>query len=231
MDGVKVRGIVTRAVRYGESDMLVTLSTLENGVITATARGCLKPKAKLRFAAEPMNFGDYVLQGSGARYIISECSQIESFFPIVSDLEKYYAATLILEVLQKVCVQTNPQMIALGLKALDELAYKDKEVDCVIRDFLLETLMLNGNQLDFNVCNICKCTLENQCYFSISDGVLCSHCKGLDGVPIDGYSLKFLQGQTDATKTIKRKSNMFLADTVYNLLGVRISNHYFTELV
>ena len=44
---VKVKAIVTRAVPYNESDMIVTLVGVDTGVLTATAKGCLKPKAKL----------------------------------------------------------------------------------------------------------------------------------------------------------------------------------------
>ena len=63
MEELKTKAIVVRAVPYHETDMIVTLVSLEYGKLTATARGCLKPKAKLRYAAEPMNFGDYLLSG------------------------------------------------------------------------------------------------------------------------------------------------------------------------
>ena len=53
----KIKAIVTRAVPYRESDMVLTLVSPEEGRLTASARGCLKPRAKLRYAAEPMNFG------------------------------------------------------------------------------------------------------------------------------------------------------------------------------
>ncbi|MCQ2603339.1 MAG: DNA repair protein RecO, partial [Clostridia bacterium] len=110
MELKKVTAIVTRATRYHETDMIVNLVSLEEGRITATARGCLKPKAKLRYAAEPMNFGEYMLSGSGDRYIIADCSQIESFSPITYDLDKFYASSLILEVLQKLSAISQPQL-------------------------------------------------------------------------------------------------------------------------
>ena len=119
---VKVKAIVTRAVPYNESDMIVTLVGVDTGVLTATAKGCLKPKAKLRYAAEPMNFGDYVLSGRNGRYIVTECSQIESFSSITYDIEKYYAASMILETLQRGSKDANPDLFILSLKALDALA-------------------------------------------------------------------------------------------------------------
>ena len=48
VEAIKTKAIVTRAVPYRESDMIVTLVSVDFGKITASARGCLKPKAKLR---------------------------------------------------------------------------------------------------------------------------------------------------------------------------------------
>ena len=95
----KIKAIVTRAVPYRESDMVLTLVSPEEGRLTASARGCLKPRAKLRYAAEPMNFGEYMLAGKGDRYIVTDCVQYDSFSPVTSDIDRYYAACMILELL------------------------------------------------------------------------------------------------------------------------------------
>ena len=83
----KVKAIVTRAVPYRDSDMVLTLVSLEEGRLTASARGCLKPRAKLRYAAEPMNFGEYMLAGKGDRYIVTDCVQYDSFSPVTADID------------------------------------------------------------------------------------------------------------------------------------------------
>ena len=226
---VKVKAIVTRAVPYNESDMIVTLVGVDTGVLTATAKGCLKPKAKLRYAAEPMNFGDYVLSGRNGRYIVTECSQIESFSSITYDIEKYYAASMILETLQRGSKDANPDLFILSLKALDALAYSECDSDDVSRDFLLGFLYISGNKLDFRHCNVCKCDIEGNAYFKDSDGIVCEHCKGLDGILVDNLSRGYLAKQTDISHPLKVKANLLLADFVYMTTGVRISTHYFTE--
>ena len=226
---VKVKAVVTRAVPYNESDMIVTLVGVDTGVITATARGCLKPKAKLRYAAEPMNFGDYVLRGRGGRYVVTECSQIESFSAITCDIEKYYAASLVLETLQKGSKEANPDLFIIALKTLDTLAYGEAEADDAVRDFLLELLNISGNGLDFEHCNVCKCDIEGNAYFKDADGIVCEHCKGLDGILVDSVSRAYLAKKTDISHPLKIKANILLADFVYMMTGVRISTHYFTE--
>ncbi len=226
---LKVKAIVTRAVPYNESDMIVTLVGVDTGVLTATAKGCLKPKAKLRYAAEPLNFGDYVLGGKNGRYIVTECSQIESFSQITCDIEKYYAASMILETLQKGSREANPELFILALKTLDTLAYGEQNADDASRDFLLGFLDISGSKLDFEHCNACKCDIEGNAYFRDSDGIVCEHCKGFDGILVDNLSRGYLAKQIDISHPLKVKANLLLADFVYMTTGVRISTHYFTE--
>lgn len=230
---LKIKAIATRALPYNESDMIVTLVGVECGRITATARGCLKPKAKLRYSAEPMNFGDYVLSGRGGRYVITECSQIESFSSITADIDRYYAASLVLEVLQKLSVEPQPDLFVCALKTLNNLAYTDAETDEIVTDFLLETLKICGNELDFAHCNLCMCNLEGTAYFKDSDGVVCEHCKGLDGyIPIDETTRKYLSGENRAIPhALRVKANLLLSEFVYITSGVRIGTHYFTEQI
>ncbi|MBO5654701.1 MAG: recombination protein O N-terminal domain-containing protein, partial [Clostridia bacterium] len=52
MDAKNVTAIVTRAVPYGDADMILTLVSVEDGKLTVTGKSCLKPKAKLRYATE-----------------------------------------------------------------------------------------------------------------------------------------------------------------------------------
>lgn len=229
---LKVKAIVTRAVPYNESDMIVTLVGVETGKITATAKGCLKPKAKLRYAAEPMNFGDYVLTGRNGRYVITECSQIESFSAITLDIERYYAASLTLEVLQKLSIDSQPDLFIHALETLNNLAYTDKEPDVIVTDFLLSALKDNGNELDFAHCNVCKCDLDGAAYFKDADGVVCGHCKGFDGIPIDATQRQYLSGENrNIPHFLRVKANLLLSDFVYIMLGVSIGTHYFTEQI
>ena len=49
----KASGIVLSAVNYGESDKILNIFTLEQGVVSAKIKGVKKAGAKLRFSAEP----------------------------------------------------------------------------------------------------------------------------------------------------------------------------------
>ncbi len=231
MEEIKTKAIVVRAVPYHETDMIVTLVSPEYGKLTATARGCLKQGAKLRYAAEPMNFGDYMLGGKSGRYIIAECSQIESFSSITTDIDKYYAASLTLEVLSKLTPDgAQPKLFIDALTALNDLAYTERDVDEVITDFLLLALKDNGSDLDFAHCNVCKCDLSGDAYFDVADGIVCEHCKNFGAIKIDAVSRAYLSGEKrDIPHTLKQRANMLVSDIIYTLLGTRIGSHYFAE--
>lgn len=228
-ENIKTKAIVTRAVPYKESDMIVTLVGVEAGKITATAKGCLKPKAKLRYAAEPLNFGEYVLSGKNGRYVITECNQIESFSAVTSDLDRYYAAFMALETLDKLSREPQPRIFMRTLSCLGDLAYAtDKEVDAIVTDFLKDILAESGNALDFEHCSVCRCDIENEAYFSDRDGIVCKHCKSFDSIPIDAAVRSYLCGESALHQT-RVKANILLANLVYQMTGVRIGAHYFTE--
>ena len=228
---LKTKAIVVRAVPYHETDMIVTLVSAEYGKLTATARGCLKPKAKLRYAAEPMNFGDYLLGGKAGRYVIADCSQIESFLPITSDIDKYYAASLTLEVLSKLTPDdAQPALFVDALGALNELAYGEREADEIVTDFLLAALNDNGNSLDFAHCGICGCLIEGDAFFSVADGIVCEHCKTFGCTLVDKVSRAYISGENRAiSHALKLRANLVLSEIIYELLGTRIGSHYFAE--
>lgn len=228
---IKTKAIVTRAVPYRESDMIVTLVSVELGRISASARGCLKPKAKLRYAAEPLNFGEYVLQGREGRYVISECNQIEAFSSVTAEIDRYYAACLVLETLDKLSREPQPQVFMSALTALGELAYSDRNCDMIVTAFLKSVIEYSGFALDFAHCNVCKCDIEGEAYFSDRDGIVCRHCKGMTDVPVDALSRAYISDGAEASHELIMGANNLLSNLVYLMLGVRIGAHYFTESI
>ena len=232
MDAKKVTAIVTRAVPYGDTDMIVTLVSIEEGKLTVTAKGCLKPKAKLRYATEPMNFGEYMLAGKPERLVLADCSQIDSFSPITLDIEKYYAATLILEGLQKLSPESQPTLFMHAIEVLKGMAYEGKSAEDSVTKFLTYAITDNGYEVDFSTCNLCKCLLDGDAVFSEKDGIVCPHCADYTGTGIDAVTRAYLAGENlDIPTHLKNNANMVLADLIGQVLGLRLGKHYFTELL
>ena len=59
MDIVSLDCLCLKAIDYKDNDRLVTLYASGKDKLTAVAKGCKSPKAKLKFAASPFCFGNY----------------------------------------------------------------------------------------------------------------------------------------------------------------------------
>ena len=226
----KVKAIVTRAVPYRDSDMVLTLVSLEEGRLTASARGCLKPRAKLRYAAEPMNFGEYMLAGKGDRYIVTDCVQYDSFSPVTADINNFYSACMILELLSKLSPEPQPELFLAAVRELKALAYEGKDGYASACDFMLSALKEGGIGLDFSVCADCGAVLDGDAVFSESGGIVCAHCATWDGIKVDALTRAYIAGE-DRTlpEGIKLRAKRLLADILYRTLGVRPDGSYFKE--
>ena len=229
-DSLKLKAIAVRAVPYGESDMIVTLVGVETGKITATAKGCLKRGAKLRYAAEPFNFGDYVLAGRNGRYVIVECDQIENFSGITADINCYYDGCLILDALARLSEEPSPEVFLCALKALTALAEGTEDPSTAVRDFLLGALEAGGSSLDFSKCNVCGMLLDGDAYFSEADGIVCKHCADEHAIEIDAGMRAFLAGESGG-ETSGIRANIRLIELVYLMLGVKINTRFLTEQI
>ncbi len=90
---VKVSGVTLRAADYNENDKIITLLTAESGKITAAVKGVKKAGAKLRFAAQPFCFAEFVLARRGEKYTVIGAAEAESFYDLRTDVNKFYAAS------------------------------------------------------------------------------------------------------------------------------------------
>ena len=89
----KVNALMLRAVDYNENDKILTLLTAELGKISAGIKGVKKAGAKLKFAAQPFCFAEYILAKRGDKYTVIGCSETESFYDLRTDINKFYAAS------------------------------------------------------------------------------------------------------------------------------------------
>lgn len=117
-------GVCVRVRPWRENDKMLSLLCEDGVVYDVLARGALKPKYKLKFAAQLFSTGDYFLCPSKAGYyILGGASFGElSFLQAASDPVAYAAACYVCEIAYK-CVQTeNKIMYAQVLSALGELS-------------------------------------------------------------------------------------------------------------
>lgn len=147
---IKTKAIVIASEDSGEADRMITLLTLDAGKIKAKIRGVKKNKAKLAYASFPFNFGDYILVQTGRSYTVINCSYIDNFQGLTTDLNKYYAGAGMLEIAGNLSREGSDtyELVMLLLKSLKELCYNENlNIFTIISKFLVEALTLSGFKL------------------------------------------------------------------------------------
>ncbi|MDR3216306.1 MAG: DNA repair protein RecO [Clostridiaceae bacterium] len=194
MDNIKLNALCVRSTDYSESDKIITLISAERGKIGVYARGVKKPSAKLKFAAAPFCFGEYMLaQGKGGGFILADCAEGESFFGLSSDIARYYAGFTVLEAADKLSNEIpNVPLLKAALTALTSLSYGGGEAKTLLR-FITDVLAASGYLLNFDACAVCGGELSAHAYFDFSAGAVCGECRPKDGLTISRGALAALK--------------------------------------
>ncbi|MCR4832583.1 MAG: DNA repair protein RecO [Butyrivibrio sp.] len=143
---VIVKGIVIKHIPVGETDLAVTLLTLERGKISAFAKGAKKPNGKLTGNVEPFCFGTFKLYEGRTSYNIMETDIDNYFESFRQDLEGACYGTFFLELADYYSRENNDekQLLALlyqSLRALENKSFDRKLVRCI---YEIKALVING---------------------------------------------------------------------------------------
>jgi len=170
MSDIRVKALNIRAQDYSEGDKLLTLITPERGKITAKIKGVKTPKSKLKYAASPLSFGEYFLVSRGGRYTVTGCDLKENFSGIIEDPVKYFAASVILEAVNKLTKENSDtgEILLNTLKILNMLSYEDYDEGIITLYGMLNLLKLSGYAVISNKCIICE--NSDIKYFSLKEG-------------------------------------------------------------
>ncbi|MFA6859945.1 MAG: DNA repair protein RecO [Clostridia bacterium] len=182
----KEKAIVLRASDYKEKDKIVTLFSLENGLIKAVLKGIKSEKAKLKFASMPFCFAEFELTKGAGLSIVSGATLIESFFDITTDISAFYAGCSVLKLIENISSfgEQGNQLFVLTLKTLKaimDFVYLKSNNQLLLRlikiKFILSLCELNGTKINLTKCASCGKLTHDEVYFDHSQGnALCSKC-------------------------------------------------------
>ena len=169
-----------RGVDYKDNDKMLTLYSVERGIIGAGIRGVKKPSAKLKFAAQPFCFAEYLLSVNGERITVIGATELESFYNLRLDIPSFYMASAISEYLLKCAGEESDEpLFMLAINALKKLNFSSEGKLAVLADFLLKALDLAGYGIRGSACEKCSLPahLGEFAYFDFEKGVLlCEEC-------------------------------------------------------
>ncbi len=112
-------------------------------------------------------------------YNLNRAQVIKSYYGIGEDLDKYMAASYVLELTEKLLADALPQpsMFRLLLEFLDALERRSRRHETLVEAYIVKVIALLGTMPQLDVCSVCGKAGANR-YFSVEEWryALCGLC-------------------------------------------------------
>ncbi len=177
----KTDGVVIHRVDFGESDLIVTLYTVDLGKVKGIAKGAKRSKRRFVNNLQPFSYIRIVFsEGRGGLIRLDEADMIQPFFRISENISKVLYGSYFLEMIREMTgeKESNPQLFELlvtFLKLLNDSPPREEYP----RIFELRLLDLLGYRPRVTECSICNQVLPpaDGAWFSYRHGgAVCSGC-------------------------------------------------------
>ena len=225
----KCRAIVLRAIDYRENDKILTLLSLENGVVSAGIHGVKKAGAKLKFAAEPFCFCEYVLSKKGDRRTVVSADMIESFYRLRADIERFYCGSVALEYVYTLVPEGegSGETFLLLADLLKTLCFFGASPRTALVKFLFHALALSGYEITVDKCCKCRKSHKNRVFFDFELGAaICEDCRTEEDVEMNRNTLSLLQAVSEIPFDMLSTANF---PRMIECKAIRLLS-YFTEV-
>lgn len=223
----KVKAIVIKSNDIKEKDKNVLLFSIEEGKIWATLKGVRGDKAKMKYAKEPFCFGDFVIEEGKGSNIITSVDIIETFDKLSKDIDKYFEASALLEIVNSLNVANEKYELFVSLiKALKSIAFENTSRYLPLLKFMLDVFSAYGVPLYTPKCACCGNEYHDHVFINYNVGELvCQACKSFQTEELSAAQLKVIkllsENTYDALKTIKIPQ-----ETAFLTLKVLAANFY-----
>ncbi|MDY0088571.1 MAG: DNA repair protein RecO [Coriobacteriia bacterium] len=182
MSTYRLRALVLRKTRLGEADIILTLLSDDGRIVRAVAKGMRKPTSRFSGRLEPGSVADLMLASGRNLEIISDVRSVDLHTGLRAEYGRLTAASVVLDVLDKMAVEGQPEERLYGLACATLTALEraeDPSQKCVVTGFLLKAMAMHGYRPHLDSCVACASAAEGPTEFSLdAGGVLCPACGG-----------------------------------------------------
>lgn len=177
-----VRALALKKTKLGETDLIVTFLVQDGSQMRAVAKGARKPGSRLSGRVELFSVVDLLVHPGRTLFTISEAELVSAHAPLREDYDRFMAASVVADFLDKTSVeeQAEERLFGLAVATLDamEAASADALFALVVA-FLLKGVAMHGYRPQFLACAVCGRTTPLGKWFSLSaGGPLCPDCEG-----------------------------------------------------
>ncbi|MCI6505000.1 MAG: DNA repair protein RecO, partial [Ruminococcus sp.] len=174
-------GLILREQNIGERDKLVTVLTVDKGIIKGFAKGAKNIKSQNCAGTQLFTYSRLCLIESKGRdtYVISEAKSKEQFFGLRKDIANMCLAQYFSELLTNILVdgEKNKEVLSLTLNSLYLLSENKKPPTLIKSCFEMRLLSICGYMPDLTMCSICG-EYDRETFFFLpqTGSLICSHC-------------------------------------------------------
>lgn len=180
MSTYTVKAVNLKTHSLGESDKILTLFSLEEGLIRAVAKGAKKTTGKLTSRSDLFQYNEMFLSRGKSLDIVTQASSIQSFSGLRKDLKKIYIASYWSELLLDTLEDREPHLpvFHLLIEGLTHLE-RGEHPEALLLYFELKLMDFAGYRPHLNSCGGCGVKeVEDQFFFNPDQGtLLCQSCR------------------------------------------------------
>ena len=172
------RGIIFRQVKTTDMRRMLLIFTEKCGKFSVGTSLPEKNQKHASLALRPFTCGNYSIYKGRNYYNLDRVETLKSFYGIGEDLDKYMAASLALELTEKIVPEEVPQprIFALLLDFLNEMELRKQKHTTLLLAFETKLLFALGTFPRLDSCASCG-SKEKPEFFSVPDGgVICRRC-------------------------------------------------------
>ena len=180
----ETEGIILKQIKTVGGRRMLVLFSKRFGKISAGTSINEKGRSKSALALRPFTYGKYELNKTGEYYHINGGEVISCHYRIGEDVNKYMAASYIMEFTEKLLPEDSPapELFLLLVDFLGMMERRSKKQNTLVIGYLIKALNYCGNAPQLDACVSCG-SKEHLSGFHIKNGgVLCGRCK-LDSNP------------------------------------------------
>ena len=189
-----LRGIVFRAVDYGETSKILTVFTRDEGIISVMARGVKNPKSKKQNLVSVFTEANFELTKSKDFYYIKDGEIIKDNLHLRNNIIKIYVTQLFFDIIERTTFKNekNEMIYDLLIKSIHYLNLSKKYIT-ILNMFLIKIISILGYKPVLFNCVACGKNKFKEIFFSESSGgILCEDHQKHDSIRLDFLEYEYL---------------------------------------
>ena len=171
-------GIVLRQTKAAGGRRMILLFSRKFGKISVGTGATEGGKSKSALAIRPFTYGRYELFKARDSYNLNSGQVIRSYYAIGEDVDKYLAASYVLELTEKLLTEELPQPAIFRLlqESFEALEQRSKKHETLVMAYVVKVLDALGSMPILDECACCGKPAGRK-HFSVREGgMICEDC-------------------------------------------------------